>query len=259
MRVATRRLRSALATFRPLFDRTVTDPLREELAWLGGILGDARDAEVIRDHLEGLLATVPGDLVLGPVSNRIVTAMGTRYRRGHDAVLAELDSERYLDLLDALDDLLTDPPLAEAAFGKRDAVLLPLVAKTYRRTRGLHDRADAETASPRQDILLHEVRKGAKRARYAAETLTPRYGKPAKKWASRMEAVQEVLGDHQDTVVIRDQVRRLAVAAHLDGENGFTYGILHTLERNRASHTGRQYAKAWRRAAKRSTHRWLKA
>ena len=39
MRVATRRLRSALATFRGRFDREVTDPLRDELKWLGGVLG----------------------------------------------------------------------------------------------------------------------------------------------------------------------------------------------------------------------------
>ena len=34
-RVACRRLRSALATFRPLVDRDVTDPLRDEIKWLG--------------------------------------------------------------------------------------------------------------------------------------------------------------------------------------------------------------------------------
>ncbi len=39
MRVATRRLRSALATFRPLFDRQVTDPIRDELKWIAAELG----------------------------------------------------------------------------------------------------------------------------------------------------------------------------------------------------------------------------
>ena len=51
MRVASRRLRSALATFRPLFDREVGDRLREELKWLGGVLGPARDAEVMHERL----------------------------------------------------------------------------------------------------------------------------------------------------------------------------------------------------------------
>src|SRR5512139_1689251 len=47
LRVAIRRLRSALATFRPLVDREVTDPLREELQWVAVLLGEARDAEVM--------------------------------------------------------------------------------------------------------------------------------------------------------------------------------------------------------------------
>src|SRR5690348_9101964 len=44
MRVATRRLRSALATFRPFLARATTDPFRDELRWLGGELGPVRDA-----------------------------------------------------------------------------------------------------------------------------------------------------------------------------------------------------------------------
>lgn len=51
MRVATRRLRSALSTFRPLLDREVTDPLRDELRWLAAVLGAARDAEVLHARL----------------------------------------------------------------------------------------------------------------------------------------------------------------------------------------------------------------
>jgi CHAD domain-containing protein len=45
MRVATRRLRSALATYRQLFDAQRTEPVRQELAWLGTALGKPRDAE----------------------------------------------------------------------------------------------------------------------------------------------------------------------------------------------------------------------
>ena len=43
MRVAARRLRSGLATFGPLFDRSRTDPLRDELRWLGLVLGRPRE------------------------------------------------------------------------------------------------------------------------------------------------------------------------------------------------------------------------
>jgi inorganic triphosphatase YgiF len=52
MRVAVRRLRSALATGRPFLNRSVTEPLRDELSWLPDALGEARDAEMQRTRLE---------------------------------------------------------------------------------------------------------------------------------------------------------------------------------------------------------------
>ena len=51
MRVASRRLRSSLATFRPLFAGSQAQHLRDELLWLGAVLGPVRDVEVMRDHL----------------------------------------------------------------------------------------------------------------------------------------------------------------------------------------------------------------
>ena len=51
MRVATRRLRAFLKVAAPLLDETWSEPLREELAWLGGALGPARDLDVLEAHL----------------------------------------------------------------------------------------------------------------------------------------------------------------------------------------------------------------
>lgn len=61
MRVASRRLRSSLATFRPLFRGSKTQSLREELQWLGTVLGPARDVEVMRAHLQESAAARVGD------------------------------------------------------------------------------------------------------------------------------------------------------------------------------------------------------
>ena len=51
-RVATRRLRSDLRTFRPVLDPSWSEPLRVELRWLGGALGKVRDADVLLGLLE---------------------------------------------------------------------------------------------------------------------------------------------------------------------------------------------------------------
>ena len=71
MRIAARRMRSALVTYRPLLVREVVEPLREELRWLGQALSQARDAKVLRSHLDGVVDGQPSELVLGPVTSRI--------------------------------------------------------------------------------------------------------------------------------------------------------------------------------------------
>jgi CHAD domain-containing protein len=228
------------------------------------VLGSARDAEVIRDHLIALLTAEPADLVLGPVRDRIVTTLTDRYRTAHDDVLAELDTERYFGLLDDLDRLLTDPPLLPAAAraGKADTVLLPLVAKGWKAMQRLHRTAETQ-ADPvlrdpvLRDLALHDLRKAAKRARYAGEALTPHYGADAAGWATAMEAVQEILGDHQDTVVIREHLLRLAAQAHAAGENAFSYGRLHALEQGRADSTAHQLTPTWEQAADPGLRRWF--
>ena len=56
LRIAARRLRSALATYEPIFEPGAIDALRDELRWLGRELSDARDSEVLRGHLDALVA-----------------------------------------------------------------------------------------------------------------------------------------------------------------------------------------------------------
>ena len=80
------------------------------------------------------------------------------------------------------------------------------------------------------DARLHEVRKAAKRARYAAEAAEPVLGPRARRMARRAEALQELLGEHQDSVTARSLLRQLGVQAHLAGENGYTYGMLCGME-----------------------------
>lgn len=258
MRVATRRLRSGLATFRSLFDRGVTDRLREELAWLGGELGAVRDAEVIRDHLLDDLGRQPDEVVLGPVRDRVLTSMRQRHDAAHAQLLTQLNDARYFALLDGLDALLAVPRLTSSALARADQALPPLIERTWRRTDRLVRAVDRAPDAERRDLLLHEVRKAAKRARYAGEAMTARYGRPAKRFAARMKAVQEVLGDHQDSVVIRQEILRLADEAGRAGEPTFTYGRLHSREEQRGALSEAAFLAHWERAADPSLRDWLR-
>jgi CHAD domain-containing protein len=89
--------------------------------------------------------------------------------------------------------------------------------------------------------------------RYAAEAAAPVLGKPAERLVKRVKQVQELLGDHQDAVVARPVLRELAVAAHLDGENGFTYGLLHQQQTDAARLSESDINQAWR-DLRRSVH-----
>ena len=257
-RVATRRMRSALATYRQLFDSQRTEPLRQELAWLGTALGKPRDAEVLRDRLRAHVTELADELILGPVTARIDKELNERHRVAHAELVQTLDEDRYLRLLDQLDDLVADPPLTDRAQRPARRELPRLVARACERVDRAAAAADqAKTASERAQGL-HDVRKAAKRARYAAESVVPVFGKPAVRLATRMEKLQETLGEHQDSVVARQIIRELAVAAAGAGENGFTFGLLHAYEENIAESTQRTYRSALRSAANKRVRRWLR-
>ena len=240
LRVAARRLRSALATYRLVLQTDATASLRADLKWLGGELARARDAQVLRERLGELLTAQPDELVLGPVRARLDAALTEKYTSGRATADAALSSDRYFHLLDRLERFVDDPPTDEEGRRRARDVVPDLVAKELKRVRKRH-RAYMNAAPERQDPALHEVRKAAKRLRYAAEIARPVFGKRSKRLASRARDVQKVLGEHQDTVVARPVLREIGARAHLAGENGFTPGRLHGLEEGRATELKRAY------------------
>jgi CHAD domain-containing protein len=245
MRVATRRLRSALATYRPLFEAGSVEPLRAELKWIGEVLGRARDAEVMRERLRVDAAAQPPELLIGPVLRRIDLELKQEFREAHRYVVEALDSERYLELVANLEAFVAAPPFSERAARRAKDDVPRLVRRSYRRVEKAADLVAANPASSGDtvghDHPLHEVRKAAKRARYAAESARPVAGKKATRLAKALEEVQETLGDHQDSVVERVWLRDLGVRAHLASENAWTFGRLHGLAEARALHDEEAY------------------
>ncbi|GAA1650997.1 CYTH and CHAD domain-containing protein [Kribbella alba] len=244
MRVATRRLRSALASYRPVVDREVGDQLRAELKWFAGELGRARDAEVMREHFLTAVAEQPTELVMGRVAGAIDDHLRGVYKAARVQALAALESERYFRLLDALDELLANPPLVDS--GRKAAKQLPeLLQHDWKRTRKAVRRADQAEDATERDHALHDIRKASKRLRYAAESAEPVLGSTATDLAARAEEVQEVLGEHQDSVIARELLRQLAVEVHLSGGNAFTFGRLHAAEEYRGDKSYRDFLELW--------------
>jgi CHAD domain-containing protein len=257
MRVATRRLRSALTTFKPLFARDVGRALREELKWLAGELGAARDAEVMRDRVRTAVEAQGDAVALGAVAEIARSELGQAYATAHDRVIAELDGERYHALLVALDRLVTTPPLTKKAAAAAGKTLPKQVALSYDAVRRLVEDADATPAGPEREELLHDARKAAKRSRYAGESVSRVFGEDASVFAAAMEAVQEALGEHQDSVLTQERLRDLALHTSSTGA-AFLYGRLHAQEEQHSAQSQQHFEAAWKAAGRKRVHRWLR-
>src|SRR5438067_729899 len=87
-RVAVRRLRALLRAARPMLDAEWVDGLRAELGWLGAVLGEVRDLDVLLASLEQEAAGLtPGDqTAFAP----LLAALATRREAARALMLAEL-------------------------------------------------------------------------------------------------------------------------------------------------------------------------
>ena len=257
MRIAARRLRSALATYRDVLAPGSAEGLRAELKWLGGVLAPARDAQVLRERLGELVRRQPAELVLGAVAQRIDDELGASFGSGRAEAEVALADKRYFRLLDRLEAFASAPPFSEAAEQPVRRALPRLLQADLERVRKRQRVVDAAADQQARDHAHHEVRKAAKRLRYVAETARPVFGKRAKRLGTRAKAIQQVLGEHQDTVLARAALREIGVRAHLDAENGFTFGRLHALVQTRAAELEREYPLLLEDLPTRKLRSWL--
>ena len=223
MRVTTRKIRSLLQSSEESFGITDDEWVLDELRELAGVLGVARDAEVLAERFERAIDGLPASNVRGPVRERLVDGAKKRYENGWRRSLSAMRSQRYFRLLDALDALVATEP-APAAPGEEPAALT--IDAAYKRVRKAAKAARAAAADPDvdSDEALHRIRKRAKQLRYTAAATGD------SKVADRAKAIQSLLGDHQDSVVSRAHLSRQAEVAHTAGEDTFTYGLLYQQE-----------------------------
>ncbi len=241
-RVATRRLRSDLRTFRSVLDPEWTTGLRTELGWLGGELGAARDADVLLERLARRAEELPADTA--PGVKAVTDALRHQRVQAHARVLVALRSDRYLDLVDRLVTGAQSPALVSAKADRpARKALAPIVRKEWRR---LEEGVRSLPESP-ADEELHMIRILAKRCRYVAEACAPSLGKPTHRLAAAARGLQDVLGELNDAVVAERWLRDWA-AGKRSGRPAYAAGQLAVLERTAAHRARSQFPKAWKRA-----------
>lgn len=224
MRVAMRRLRAAISLFGDVVADDARDSLKDELRWISGTLGKARDLDVfLAKTLAPLREHHPEAAELG----ELAASLEAQRDEAYGQALAAVTSPRFLAL--ALDAAAwieagswlqggapTEEPIGDFAVRQ----LSRRAKKVRRRGAGLED-LDAETR--------HRVRIEIKKLRYAAEFFSRLFegkgrAKRLKAYLAGLAGLQETLGDLNDMAVSQgitagmtgeaaDRVRDLIVAA----------------------------------------------
>jgi CHAD domain-containing protein len=228
LRVAVRRTRSILSHGKHVLPADGRDHFRGEFRWLGTVTSPARDMDVYMiewpDYVEPLDPQTARDLA--PVVDHIAG----RRAAEHAVLVGHLESAHYQGLMTAWRAWLDEPGGDGKSAKKSKRPLGPVVAahigeaqdQLLHRGRGISPGTAAEE--------LHELRKDAKRLRYLLECFGGMLPAAARKpFVQRLKALQDNLGEHQDTEVHTAQL--VAMSEELHGFPGVTAATLMAMGR----------------------------
>ncbi len=227
MRVATRRLRAALALFAEVLPIRA-QVFREELGWLGRLLGGVRDLDVQQEGLaEMATATVAWSAGARPLHHDPLAELTTLLERerdaARDAMLSGLDSVRFERLDRGLAAMVQQGPARRSLAARVPAVIaMPdLVVARHGAV------AKAARRAKRSGVVsdFHRLRIRCKRLRYALEFSSEVYGGRTARFVRQLTALQDELGLMQDAEVASIQLADLATGeAHLPPATVFVMG-----------------------------------
>ncbi len=244
LRVATRRSRAFLRAGLPLLDADWAETLRAELGWLGAVLGPVRDLDVLGERFRADAYDLPRGEQQALRRFFLLLAAERDEHRGR--LLEAMRSDRYLELLARLELAATEPHLSG-----EETPLAELAAQELRRLR----KAVRTLPADPPDDALHAIRIRGKRARYAAELAELATGRRVTRFIAAAKAFQDVLGEHQDSVVagvrLRDGVQRLGGKSF-----AFTAGRLVEREEARRVAARAAFPEAWKRLERAGREAW---
>ncbi|HEX4788194.1 MAG TPA: CHAD domain-containing protein [Actinospica sp.] len=256
LRVACRRTRSVLRTFRPLLDEQWADGLSGQIAALTDVIAPERDIEVVRERLLGELehygTEEPGVLRAHTLLDRM---LARDYAAAHDTTLATLAGPAFHALADRIalaPQAVATPakgPLAQSA----ECVLPPLVRAEFAQV--VKRSAAVDQQGP--DDPWHRLRISAKRTRYAAEVCVPVIGIPAEAFAAQLGRLTEELGRQQDAAVAGETVLRAAQSPRIATSTGFVLGRLLGETRAEIARSRRSFPELWSSATAPSYRAWF--
>ena len=247
-RVAVRRLRSGFSVFRPAFPREMFEQWLAELRWLAGLLGQARDWDVLMSEtLSAVCEALPSEPALHELLERCANLHAAARMSAQEAVA----SKRYTQVLLNLIGVFLRAPWtvsADDAASERERPLIEFASAVLdERHRKVVKRADA--VSQLDTAQLHALRIAIKKLRYAAEFFSALYAKKdVREYVAALSELQELLGALNDAATADTIARALRDEGHADQLEGL--GLLRGWCAARAQVSRKQLEKAWSRFEK---------
>lgn len=189
-RVAMRRIRSNLRTFRLAVDPGWSTALRAELSWYSRCLGESRDLYVLRDML-----TVNGPVLLETSELKpIVDIVDQSIAGARTRVGVARSGDRHAQLVDQVRILRDAPQFTDKAARPAVELMPTLLHRAWLDVRGAGRTAKKDSSIQN----LHTLRIRLKGLRYGSETVAVVAGDPAQRTARAAEKLQGKLGDLLD-------------------------------------------------------------
>jgi CHAD domain-containing protein len=207
-RVAARRSRTLLKTFRPLLAGPEVDAIRDGFAWLGGATGPTRDADV---HLLDL-DRASGDL---PREDReallpLITHLSERRQQVWKNLVEALDSPRFTGLVEQIE-ALTDPAGGFARSCPESPTIAEFAARQLAQGYGRLLKRGRKLRRHAPDAAVHRARIEGKRLRYLFEFFSSLYPtKQIEPVIKSLRRLQNELGSFNDAAVQQQVLRELA-------------------------------------------------
>ena len=244
MRVATRRLRAILRAARPLLVPAWSEALRNELDWLGEVLGPARDLDVQVEYFQEEAAALESR-DRKPLE-RFVAHLRSEREHVQQAILNALKSERYFELIRHLTQAANEPAVVVSTVSLSD-----IAAGAFTKLR----KAMRKLGGAPTDSDLHRLRIKTKRARYAAELAETCAGNSAKRFILQAKLFQDLLGIHQDAVLAEQHIREF-LEQSTSVRAAFVAGRMVERQRHRRESARIKFRAQWKKLDKRGKKAW---
>jgi len=216
LRVAVRRMRSALTQVKGVFPADAVERFKADLAWVGQITGPTRDMDVyllgFDGYRDGLPDAFKGDL------DPLHLFLEKHQKSEHRAMLRHLNSPKFAEFVESWRHFLETPAAPDPTAPKADQPIRAVAAKRIHRT---YDRVLSQGLAIGPDTpaeALHELRKDCKKLRYLIEFFQSLFGKEkVRHLVKALKVLLDNLGEFQDREV---QAQKLREFAHLMVKEG---------------------------------------